>query len=331
MSSDSITILHARSRRLAKLILPDGTVQGYDRARTFDMIPHPIAGLGDVFDLLTHLAHRHDCAVVRGEPHDPAGSRGVRRLLFPDARTGEAATLRNVPRRWLALDMEGVPLPASVSADDLRSCAALALATLPAAFGRADCIVQATGSHGFKPDLRLRLWFWCDRAVPGAELRRWLHGTPADPSVFSGAQVIYTAAPVIPGENPDPVPARLLRLHRGDSLRCPSSAALAPPPHPPARAMGVVNSRASSAYARAALVDAARRILSADKRHPCIVGEARGLARLVVAGVLPEQDMRRTLHDAAACRGKPAEEVDAAIEWALNNPSSSIVPEVRHG
>lgn len=329
-NGDSITILRAHSRRLAKLILPDGTIEGYDHARTFDLIPHPVTGLGDVFNLLSRLVHRHDCAVVRGEPCGPVGSRGVRRLLFADAKTGDAATLREAPRRWLALDMEGIPLPANVPASDLSACAALALTTLPSPFAGADCIVQASGSHGFKPDLRLRLWFWCDRALSGAELRRWLHGTPADPSVFSGAQVIYTAAPVILCGRPDPLPVRLLRLTGGGDLRCPSPAALAPPPRPPAHSV-TVNSRGASAYARAALVGAARRILSADKRHPCILGEARGLARLVFAGVLSEPDMRRTLHAAAACRGKPADEVEAVIAWALDNSSRGIVLEACHG
>ena len=194
----------------------------------------------------------------------------------------------------------------------------------------AACIVQASGSHGFVPDLRLRLWFWCDRPMAGAELKRWLCQTPADLCVIGPAQLIYTAASVMAGAAPDPLPARLVALPGGAELRCPSPEALAPRPRPAARHITVTSTGASK-YATAALRNAVVRILRAERRHPTIMAEACGLARLVRAGLLAEGDMRHALHAAAADPDKPREEVEAILAWALANPSNGAVPELRHG
>jgi hypothetical protein len=326
--SESVTILRARGRRLAKLILPDGTIRSYDAAKTFDMESRTVADLATLGAVLESLLPRPDCAVVRGQPVGPVHR--VRRLVHPDAKTGEAATLLDSPRRWLALDMEGIALPAHVPAADLAACGRLALETLPCAFAEAACIVQASGSHGFKPDLRLRLWFWCARPMAGAELKRWLRATPADLSVFSGAQVIYTAAPVMAGGGADPLPARLAWLPGAPELSCPAPEALAPRPRPAARPMRLTGEGASR-YARKALRSAVTRILTAPKRHPVILAEARGLARLVRGGLLPEADMRQAIHAAAAERDKPADEIDAVIGWALLHPANGSLPEIRHG
>lgn len=118
----------------------------------------------------------------------------------------------DVPRQWLALDVEGIALPQALPATDLIGCYELALTTLPLAFEGARCIIVASGSHGYRPDIRLRLWFWCSRPMAGTELKRWLRDTPACPSVFNAAQLIHTAAPVITGNKPDPLPFRLAEV-----------------------------------------------------------------------------------------------------------------------
>ena len=137
-TGETITIIRARNRRLAKLVHPDGRVDSYDRARLFDLAEYPLADLAALAELLHLLLPRWDTAVVRAAITDPARARSVRRLLLPDRETGEAPTLRDVPRRWLALDMENIPLPAGLPASDLHGCYRIAVATLPAAFhGRA--------------------------------------------------------------------------------------------------------------------------------------------------------------------------------------------------
>jgi len=121
--SDTITVLRARGRRLAKRLHPDGHVDGYDRARTVDAFTVPIPDLAATLTLLRRLLSRPDCCVVRGALLTGDRATGIRRLLHPDERTGDLPTLRDVPRRWLALDMEGVPLPPNLPPADLAGCA----------------------------------------------------------------------------------------------------------------------------------------------------------------------------------------------------------------
>ncbi len=330
MTGDNITILRARNRRLAKLVCANAKIEGYDSARTFDMMARQVADLTALADLLRKLLPCRNVAVVRGDILDSAHAHGVRRLLYADRQTGEVATLRDVPRRWLALDMEDIARPVDVPASDLAACGRLALARLPSVFSEAACIVQASGSHGFKPDLRLRLWFWCNRPMLGAELKRWLRDTPADPAVFGAAQLIFTAAPVLADGVADPIPARLLLLPGEPAVMVPTAEALAPPPRregPPPQ----VHAAHVHHYARAALVKAADRIMHASKRHPTIISECRGLARLVSAGLLPESDLRAVVLKAAEAAGKDDEdEIMKCIAWGLANPSNGKVPEV-HG
>ena len=44
---------------------------------------------------------------------------------------------------------------------------------------------------------KLKLAFWLDRALPGAEVKRWMAAekAPVDPAVFGAVQLIYLARP----------------------------------------------------------------------------------------------------------------------------------------
>ena len=195
---DTITVLHAPGMCLAKRLSKDGTIHGYDRARVFGVSALPVNNLDGIGETLSRLLPLGDRCIVRGALIDGETGVGVRRLLHLDPKTGDRPTFRDVPRRWLALDVEGIPLPERLHPADLAGCCALALTRLPGAMQDAACIVQASGSHGFKPDMRLRLWFWLSRPTWGHELKNWFRGTPADPSVFGAVQPIYTAAPKMP-------------------------------------------------------------------------------------------------------------------------------------
>ena len=326
---DALTVLHAPGRRLAKLLHPDGRVDGYDRTRTLDGYTVPVADLAGILAVLQRLLPRPECCVIRGELLAGDRAAGIRRLLYPDKDTGEPPSVRDVPRRWLALDMEGVALPPDVPAADLAGCACIALATLPAAFHAAACIVQASASHGLRPDLRLRLWMWLDRPAWGRELKRWLRDTPADPSVFGAVQPIYTAAPVLAPGMCDPLPARLLFMPGHPTVAVPPPEALAPPPRPIAP-LPEMHAMQAHRYARAALEAATGRVTVAAKRHPTLIAEARNLARFVNAGLLTAADMRAGLARAAEAAGKDdADEVAACIAWGLSNPSTAPLPGVR--
>ena len=326
---DALTVLYAPGRRLTKLLHPAGRADGYDRTRIMDGYTVPVADLAGLLALLQQLLPQPECCVIRGELLTGDRAAGIRRLLYPDKDTGDPPTVRDVPRRWVALDMEGVALPPDLPAADLAGCACTALATLPAAFHAAACVVQASASHGLRPDLRLRLWLWLDRPAWGHELKRWLRGTPADPSVFGAVQPIYTAAPVLAPGMCDPLPTRLLFMPGRPAVAVPSPETLVPPPCPAAPPPEMHTMQANR-YARAALEAAAGRVATAAKRHPTLIAEARNLARFVQAGLLTAADMRAGLARAAEAAGKDnMAEVDACIDWGLDNPSSAPLPAVR--
>jgi hypothetical protein len=324
-TSETITILRARGRRLAKLVRP-GAIESYDNARLVDLHQRDVPDLAALHDLLRALLHRPDCAVMRGAIRDPARPSGVRRLLHADASTGEAATLREVPRRWLALDLDNVPLPPDLAPTDLVGCAAVAVKLLPPAFTGIACIVQATASHGLKPGARLRLWFWCDRALAGTECKRWLARGPVDHSVFGAAQPIYTAAPVFTDGAVEHLPHRLLALPGRATVTTPDATALTPPPRSAAPPRPP---HAGSPYAVAAMARTFARIASAPEgsRHDTAKAGAWGLARLVQAGLLTEAEAIRTIGRALANAGKDEAEGEALARWALSHRRDGTLPE----
>jgi hypothetical protein len=203
------------NQRLAKTLLSDGTFAPATTPRRYTFEAVPLDGLNSLAKLLAVLLHHRDRAMVRGAIADPARVAGVRRLLHPDRDTGEVATLREVPRRWLALDMDELPCPVGCDPQNLADCAAAVRAVLPAPFRPAALLVQATAGHGFKPGLRLRVWAWLSRALDGAEAQRWLRSVPSlDLATLRPAQLIYTAAPVLPRDQ-DPLPCGRLHLDLG--------------------------------------------------------------------------------------------------------------------
>lgn len=314
--TEHLTILRARHRRLAKTIEADGTIRGYDLARTLDAAEIAVRDLDHLADLLRQLAPRSDCCVVRGALIDPSHAKGIRRLLYADPETGEAPTFREQARRWLALDMDGVPLPVGIDPANLHACADAVVPLLPPAFHGAAVIVQATASHGLKPGARLRLWFWLDKPLIGAEVKRWLRGAPVDAIIFVPVQAIYTASPVFEGR-PDHLPHRLAVIGGIPVVPTPDAADLTEP----ARKVGqlVPLHPSNDRYATAVLRNAYVSIATAPEgaRHPTAKTEAWSLARLVRRGVITEGEMQETICRGLMDAGKDAAEAAAISAWAL--------------
>jgi hypothetical protein len=320
----ALTLARTRGRRLCKLRHADGRVEDYDNARLYDLATAAAPDLAALAGLLCDLAGRRDTCALRGAVADPARTRGVRRLLHPDAATAEAPTLAEAARAWLALDLDGLPLPAGTDPRDLAACGEAARGALPAPFRCAAAGVQATAGHGFKPGARLRLWCLLTRPLSGAECKRWLRDAPVDRSVFGAVQPIYTAAPLFVGMA-DPLPRRLAILAGAERVMVPDPAALASARHPgsPA-AVTAVGDR----YALSALSRAAARIATAPDggRHGAALREAWGLARLVRAGLLSEAELARTIGGALRQAGEAAEG-EAIAAWAIAHRQHGALPE----
>jgi hypothetical protein len=325
---DAITVLRARGRRLAKVLGRDGpegagfaVISDYDSAKHFDLTEIPVDGLDHLEEDLRRLLNQPDRCIVRGRIADPGRVTGVRRLLYPDGL--DPASLAEVPRRWLALDIDGLARPAHIAAADLVACAGIAIAALPGEFHATRCLVQATAGHGIKPGIRLRLWYWLDRPVGTAELKRWLPAGVVDHTVFSAAQITYTARPLIQDGARDPLAVRLVRLPQGTAcVMVPTIPEAEPPPQPsPVRpATGL------SRYGEAALDNAWRSIASAREgdRDRAIRGASYGVGRLAGAGVVPSHLALGVLHHATAqipgYSRRDASKVDRSFADGLRNP-----------
>jgi hypothetical protein len=174
-----------------------------------------VASFDDLARELAGLVEDQAATVVRGAPK--AGldlSRPQRRKT-----TGDSATLDDVPRRWLHLDLDNVSAPHVDVIDDPSGAIDYALdlvaAHAPELEG-ASCFAAFSSSAGvFDPTAaKLHLWYWLDRPYSGAELKRWAsrvnEGAGSkliDPQLFVAAQPNYTARPVFVGM-PDPLPGR---------------------------------------------------------------------------------------------------------------------------
>ncbi len=317
-----VTVLRATGRRLTKVWHADGSCTAYEQLKRFDLFPFGLVGFDALVHLLRRLERRTDSCIVRAAPRDPARTRNVRRLLHRDVETGETPTLLDVPRRWCALDFDGIDLPAGTDPRDLAACARAAIARLPLVFNGMRCIVQATASHGIKPGARLRLWFWLSRPTWGWELRRWFEAArdcPVDASLFSPAQIHYTAAPLFEGCD-DPIPKRLIVLPGRDAVRVPHPALLACPPSPlppPPRRSVEGGSRALAWAER----EIARQ--REGSRHPTALRVAGWLAKLAAAGRVRPDEVKETVARGLAAAGKDRREGEAVAVFVLKKEGLS--------
>lgn len=319
---DTITVLRARGRRLAKAIsISPFAITDYDAAKHFDLTELPVSGIDMLEEDLRRLLLQSDCCIVRGGIADIGKCHDVRRLLHPDG--DDPATLVEVPRRWLALDIDGLARPVNVPVSDLVACAGIAIAALPSEFHDARAVVQATAGHGYKPGSRLRLWYWLSRPVCGAELKIWLDGARVDHALFSAAQIVYTAAPVFVAGR-DPLPTRIVSLRAGAGcVAVPELPEPAPRPQPPP----VKPATGLSRYAEVAVDTAARRIANArpGERDKILNRECYGIGQLVGAGAAPKDFALRVLSHAA--RQWPefderhdGRKIERSFTDGLNNP-----------
>jgi hypothetical protein len=135
-------------------------------------------------------------------------------LLYP--HKDDPATIECPPRRWIALDLDGVNVPHGLGAPDKLAEAGYHIRDrlLPSPFRGARCIAAATASTGRKGPCvaRLRLFFALAETADNEALVQWADDLSRsapdlrlDPSVMLAMQPIYTARPLFIGCS-DPVP-----------------------------------------------------------------------------------------------------------------------------
>jgi hypothetical protein len=317
--SDSLTILRAPYRRLAKMIRADGTIIGYDDARTFDIAEVTIRDLDRLAAILRKLLTRPDCCIVRGAVADPARTSHVRRLIHLDAETGDLPTLRDTNRRWIGLDVEGVTRPADIPAADLAGCAQVAIRLLPTEFHGARCIVQATSGHGLKTGSRLRLWYWANRPLSGAELSYWMRRAPVDNCLFRPVQPTFTSAPIFETGR-DHLPARMAIIDGADMVEVPEPERLqpAPPAPPPPRARRPASNTQVERVIAAALFKV--EMAGEGQRHQRLRAAARTIGGILDQAGIGEQEATQALYEAVRRAGGDAVDgrnAAGTIAWGL--------------
>ncbi len=151
-------------------------------------------------------------------------------------------TFEDHPRSWAIFDVDRVPVPDHMAGDwvdDPGASVEHVLGALPAPFRSATCWWSLSSSAAMPSpngrevarDFKLKLAFWLDRGLTGAEMKRWMAAeqAPVDPAVFRAVQPIYVARPGFGPGLHDPVPRRS-GIWRGevDAVTVP---AVLPAPH----------------------------------------------------------------------------------------------------
>lgn len=211
--ADFVTVAASRGPRLTKRWHRDADnvlrEEQYEDAKTFDFATVPIAGLDDLAKVIAGIGPRQ--CLVLGKLRDGVDPNGARRRLHdhPD----EPATIEDATHHWLPIDADSTePCDERGTFDPLADPAravACVVKRLPGGFAGADCLWQWTSGAGFKPGIRMRLFFWLDRPLTGAEMKAWLapYREAVDLSIYSAAQPIYAAPPVCDGVA-DPIAQR---------------------------------------------------------------------------------------------------------------------------
>ncbi len=214
MPGEFAVVLRATGDRLAakRLRARAGAVEvvATDKVRDWRWSVVGLGGLGDLVALLRKLATDPAACVVGERVRSGAGP-VIRRVLEADG-----AELLRRDRRWFAFDCDGW-LPPGWSADrvpseaELRAGLLALRATLPG-LEDVECAYRLSSSFGLEKrsdglrvpgygqGLRCHLWFWFDRPVWPASVKRWLLGRAEwDASMLDGVREHYTADPVLEG------------------------------------------------------------------------------------------------------------------------------------
>jgi hypothetical protein len=168
-------------------------------------------------DFLSERVHDIASCCVYGEPIYP-GCGFQRRLLHP--ADGDPATLREVARAYLLVDLDSVPSPMGL---DFNTDPTAAIGSVLDCIEELRCCAFAAAiscSAGFKPGVRAKIVIPLNEPLFPSAMRRWAKAVNArfgtkllDPAVLAPSQPIYLARPIL-YDVPDPFPQRVY-LRRG--------------------------------------------------------------------------------------------------------------------
>ncbi len=358
-TSDTVTVLTcAPARRATKRWRLDdhgrAVRDDYDAGYRYATTERPVRSLVELAALLDRLAAMPRCLVIRGAPREGVVGTIGRRILHDDPDTGDAGRYVETPRRWVAHDLDRVPLARPYDVRDAREARAAmeALrAQLAPEWRRGACYAQLTSSAGTGDLSRVsaRLWYYLDRPAGRTDLEAWARATraPVDVAIYRAVQPIYTARPIYVEPLTDPIPARsgILpgdpEVWLGDYREAADLADRPEPrgqsdvrPYTPRPRDDGAGDTSGRRYARATLERLARELAAAPEgeRHATVHAAARRAGGLIPGQWLTRGEILDELlaaARAAGMRGREAEVVrtigdaiDAgAARWAWDPPS----------
>src|SRR5690606_30998768 len=155
--------------------------------------------------------------------------KGEKKRRLSSTRDGADATLVDVPRLWMPIDVDQIDFEPMASIDDGETFALELLDRLSLRGVR--CVWHLTNSHGFFGKYRARLWVELERPATCADMREYAKAKWGDDkvdvdgkmkhivdlAVYRPAQPIYTGDPILEGVD-DPVEKRVGWID-GDALR----------------------------------------------------------------------------------------------------------------
>jgi hypothetical protein len=168
----------------------------------------PVADFAGMHRTLELLSMQPDRFPLRGEPVAPGCEPQLRRSR---AREGQEATLRDVSRRWLPLDLDTLPefFPEPLDSPYGQQYAAEVwerVGLLVPELKGSRCLFAFTAGAGVKPGVRMRFSVWLAEPVTTEAARCWANSLKQrlgfqlfDPGLYGAAQPVYVAPPILGG------------------------------------------------------------------------------------------------------------------------------------
>ena len=193
-------------------------VENYGKAKKFTARTIEVDARGK---WLKRLLPESESFVVLGQPENWAPGEVKRRLSVD--REGAEATLVDVPRSWMPIDVDKLTFESLATLDDGETLAVEVLDEL--GVPNTACVWQFTNSHAVFGKQRIRLWVPLSKPLTALQMRelvklRWpklVEAKLIDTIVYRPAQPIYTGRPIFV-DMEDPVRRRVGYIE-GDELR----------------------------------------------------------------------------------------------------------------
>jgi hypothetical protein len=190
---------------------------GCDNPTWYKVHQRTVTGIHDLHSLLAMLENDPRACIIRGYPAPGVDvAESVRRMKYPDKDTNNKIWIEEREGQpWILVDLDKVPVPDGIDpiTDPTASLEYLIANCLPPELRDVTCVWQWSSSTGMQGHglLSAHFWFWLDRPMTGAGLKRWFlsndwlrsHDNHIDMALFNEVQPHYTAAPVFEGvDNP---------------------------------------------------------------------------------------------------------------------------------